>query len=88
MDEDVNQQLAQAQIEALKKQLFMRMLTKDARRRLANIKTANPSFASQLELALIQVLQTGRIQLIDEKTLITLIKQLRGKHQETKIIRR
>lgn len=90
MDEyDLEEQLAQRQqLELLKKQLFLRVLTKEARSRLANIKMANPNFAAQMELVLIQLIQSGRYQKIDEQTLISLIKRVRGREASPKIIRR
>lgn len=75
------------QFEALKKQIFMRVLDDKARSRLSNIRVANPQFAAQVELALIQLIQTGRYTKIDEDTLVTLIKQLRGKVQKPTISR-
>lgn len=66
----------------------MRLLTKEARSRLANIKLANPELGNQLEIALIQLLQSGKIAQIDEQTLITLIKRLKGGPQGTSITRR
>ena len=79
---------AQRQLEVLKKQLFMRMLTTEARSRLSNIKCANPEFGAQIEVALIQIMQSGKMPLIDEKTLISLIKQLRERPLRTNIMRR
>lgn len=89
MDEQAYRQaLAEQQLDVLKKQLFMRLLTKEARSRLANIKLANPELGNQLEIALIQLLQSGKIAQIDEQTLITLIKRLKGGPQGTSITRR
>jgi programmed cell death protein 5 len=79
---------AERQMELLKKQLFMRMLTKEARYRLANIRAANPELAAQVEIALIQLLQTGKLGKVDEQTLITLIKRLKGDVPKTRIMRR
>ena len=87
-EEEYRQAQAERQLDVLKKQLFMRLLTKEARSRLANIKLANPELGDQLEMALIQLLQSGKIQMIDEQTLITLIKRLKGTPQGTIITRR
>jgi programmed cell death protein 5 len=87
-EEEYRQIQSQRQLDVLKKQLFMRLLTKEARSRLANIKLANPELAEQLEIALIQALQSGKIAQIDEQTLITLIKRLKGGPQGTSIMRR
>ncbi len=89
MDEEdyFKQVQAERQLELLKKQLFMRLLTKEARSRLSNIRVANPELAEQVELALIQIIQTGKIQQIDEQTLVTLIKRLKGSVTGTGIVR-
>lgn len=89
MDEEdyFKQMQAERQLELLKKQLFMRLLTKEARSRLSNIRVANPELAEQVELALIQIIQTGKIQQIDEQTLVTLIKRLKGSVTGTGMVR-
>lgn len=75
------------QIEAIKKILFMRILDEKARERLNNIRYANPEFGSQLEAVLLQLVQSGQAKVIDEKTLITIINQIRPPKRETKIVR-
>ena len=87
-EEEFRQAQAERQLELLKKQLFMRMLTREARSRLANIRMSNPELSRQVEIAIIQLLQTGKISKIDEATLITLIKRLKGDVAETGIVRR
>lgn len=73
------------EIEGLKRVLFMRILDDGARRRLNNIRTANPEFAMKLETVLMQIVQSQGPKRIDEETLITLIRQLRPKRRETTI---
>jgi programmed cell death protein 5 len=87
-EQTLKQVQAERQLELLKRQLFLKMLTKEARSRLANIKMANPEFGAQVEIALIQLIQTGKIARIDEETLITLIKQLKGNVSRGTITRR
>ena len=75
------------EFEALKRVLFMRILDDGARRRLNNIRTANPEFAMKVEAALMQVMQSQGPKKIDEETLIKIIRQLRPKRRETTIRR-
>jgi DNA-binding TFAR19-related protein (PDSD5 family) len=76
------------QEEAVKKLLFMRILDEGARRRLNNIRFANPQFAEQVEAMVLQIVQSGRAQRVDEPTLIQLINRLKGPQRETRIIRK
>lgn len=76
------------EVEAAKKILFMRIMDEGARRRLNNIKFANPAFGDQVEAAVFQLIQSGRFRVVDEGTLIRLINQLRGEKRETRIIRK
>jgi programmed cell death protein 5 len=57
------------QIEALKRQLLAKMLTREAFERLARVRMVNPEAAAQVELYLIQLYQTGKIkeEIGDEK---------------------
>ena len=87
------EQLQNAQQEAeIKKQSLMRqILSPEARQRLANIKIVRPDFAQQLELQLIQVAQSGRVQLpISDEMLKRLLTQLMAQQtkRDIKITRR
>ena len=64
------------------------ILEPDARQRLANIRVANPEFARQVEILLIQLYQAGQLpkQLSDEE-LKKILERLRGKKKETTITR-
>lgn len=57
------------QIEAMKKVVLNRIMTKDARERLGRLKLVKPDVASQLELYLIQIYQSGKVegQITDEQ---------------------
>jgi programmed cell death protein 5 len=84
-------QRAQQEAEAQKQALMRQILTPEARQRLANIKIVRPDFASQLEAQLIQVAQSGRVQLpISDETLKKLLAQLMAQQQrrDIKITRR
>ncbi len=82
------QQQQKKQLDALKMQILMNCLTKEARERLANVRIGNPQLAEQVELYLIQAYQQGQIreQIPDDK-LKELLKALTVK-RETKITRR
>jgi programmed cell death protein 5 len=73
------------QIRALLKQI----LTPEARARLANIRLANPSYASQIEALLIQLAQTGRItQKINDEQLKLILSKIGKKKRDFRIIRK
>jgi programmed cell death protein 5 len=50
------------QIEEMKKQILNKILTKEAFERLARVRIANLQLASQAELYLLQLYQSGKIQ--------------------------
>lgn len=76
------------QLEALKRVLFLRILDEGARNRLNNIRAVNREFAEQVEMAIMQLVQSGRVKQVSEEQLIQLIKRLRGPTRETRIVRR
>jgi programmed cell death protein 5 len=57
------------QLEAMKKQLLTGILTREALERLSRVRMVSPQVAAQLEVYLIQLQQTGRLQekITDEK---------------------
>ena len=63
--EELQQQIAQAQQADYenKKYLIMRkILSVEGRQRLENIRIVKPQFAEQIEMQLIQLLQTGKLR--------------------------
>lgn len=75
-------------LEELKKEILLKILTKDARERLANVRIANPKLAEQVELYLIQLYQQGLLkESVSDEKLKELLKSLIQK-KETKIIRK
>ncbi len=77
-----------AHIEAMKKQIMRKILTRDAFERLGRVRTVNPVLALQLETYLIQVYQTGQLkETIDDKKLKQILEALNVK-KEIKIKKR
>lgn len=59
---DPNQLQQMQQLEALKRQVLGRMLSKEAFERLGRVRSVNPELAAQAELYLLQIYQTGKIK--------------------------
>jgi len=78
----------QQQVEKQKQSIIRRILTPEARQRLTNIRMVKPEFAEELEMQLIQLAQSGRLQgpVTDEQLKKTL-EQLQGQRREIKIRR-
>jgi programmed cell death protein 5 len=84
-------ELEQAREEAAaqKQALMRRILTPEARQRLANLKIVRPDYVEQLELQLIQLAQTGRVKIpITDAILKRLLTQLQSGKQRDITIRR
>ena len=81
-----DQQRAAADAEAQKQTLMRRLLTPEARLRLANIKMVRPEFGQQLEQELVQLAQTGRVPLpITDDQLKKLLVQIEGQQKKREI---
>jgi len=80
------QQRAAAEAEAQKQALMRRLLTPEARQRLANIKMVRLEFGQQLELELAQLAQSKRVPLpITDEQLKRLLAQIEGQQQKRDI---
>ena len=78
----------QQQVEVQKQALLKKIMTPEARQRLANIKMVRPDFADQLELQLIQLAQGGRVKLpISDKQLKDALARLQSQRRDIKIRR-
>lgn len=72
----------------MKKGFLRKILTREALERLGRVKLANPILASQLELYLIQIHQTGQLkEVIDDKKLKEILSVL-TERKKTKIRRK
>ena len=79
-------QRAQQEAQAQKQALMRKILTPEARQRLANIKMVRPDYASQLEMQLIQVAQSGRVALpITDEMLKRLLTQIQSQQNQRDI---
>jgi programmed cell death protein 5 len=58
---DLNQMKQMEQIEALKKQILSKILSKEAYERLGRVRSVNPELSSQAELYLLQIYQSGKL---------------------------
>src|SRR5213593_1176258 len=79
---------AQQQVERQKQAIIRRILTPEARQRLTNIRMVKPEFAEDLEMQLIQLAQSGRLQgQITDEQLKRTLQQLQSQKKEIKIRR-
>jgi len=73
----MNGDAQQEQMEAMKKIVLNSILTKEAKERLGRLKLVKPDLAAQLELYLIQIYQSGKMegQVTDEqlKTILEML---------------
>lgn len=77
------------QLEKQKKQLLRKILTADARSRLSNLRLAKPDFTEKIELQLIQIARTGRIDLpITDDQLQKILKKFQSNKKSIDIKRK
>ena len=93
IQQQAQQQAAQEeqakQFEMQKQSVLRQILTPEARDRLANIKLANPQMAEGVEMQLIQLAQSGRLQgVIDDAMLRNILAQIAPQKREITIQRR
>jgi programmed cell death protein 5 len=76
----IQQQAQLKQTEEALKSIMLKILTKNARERLNNLKIVKPELALQLEIYLAQLYQSGQIkEQITEQQLILILKNLSNK---------
>lgn len=75
------------EIRAQRAAVLRQLLTPEARSRLTNLRMVKPAFAEQLENELIRLAQVNRLPEvpITDKTLKTMLSQLRARQRDTKI---
>ncbi|MDR0912497.1 MAG: DNA-binding protein [Methanobrevibacter sp.] len=84
-----NQQRMVQELEMQKRQAMTQILTPEARSRLANLRLAKPEFVDQIEIQLIQLVQSGQVrnQITDDQ-LKDLLKRLTAPKRKTNITRK
>ncbi len=76
-------------MEMQRQNALRQILTPEARERLARIRLANPQMADSVEMQLIQLAQSGRLQgVIDDTMLRNILGQIAPQHREITIERR
>jgi programmed cell death protein 5 len=86
--EEQRQTEARRQFEAQKQAVLKQILTPEARQRLTNIRMVKPEFADQIEVQLIQLVQTGRIKVpISDDQLKEALAKLQSQRKEIRIRR-
>lgn len=77
------------QMEMQKQAILRQILTPDARDRLSNIRVANPELSNMVEMQLIQLAQSGRLQgVVTDDMLRNILRQVAPQHREITIERR
>jgi programmed cell death protein 5 len=88
MGDEQKQAQQEQELEAQKQALLRQILSPEARQRLTNLALIKPEFTEQLELQLIQLAQSGRLQIpVSDAQLKQLLVQLQSRKRETKIRR-
>lgn len=84
MDYPDMQKAQQEELEKAKKDALRNILTKDAMERLGRVRLVNPLLTQQLELYLLQLLQTGQVkERIDDAKLREILTLLSEKKKWT-----
>ena len=86
----MNEEQQKVLAEAMKQEILRKILSKEAKERLGRVRLANPVFATQLEMYLLQLYQMGQIKkTIDDATLKKLLSSLiQKKDRKIKIIKK
>ena len=73
-------------VDAQRKRILSQILTSEARQRIANIKMVRPEFADSIELQLMQLAQTGRLESkVTDEQLKQILKQITQRKREGRI---
>lgn len=77
------------QMEMQKQAILRQIVTPEARDRLANVKVANPDLANAVEMQLIQLAQSGRLNdMVTDAMLKNILRQVAPQRREINIERR
>ena len=79
----------QQQVEATMQAILRRILEPEARQRLNNLKMVKPEYVSQIELQLIQLVQSNKVKTpISDELLKEILTRLQSQRRDIKITRR
>ncbi|MEM1506690.1 MAG: DNA-binding protein [Candidatus Bathyarchaeia archaeon] len=88
MLQEKEEEEARRREEAQRQVILRRILTPEARQRLANLKMVRPDFAAQLEAQLIQIAQQGLVKIpIEDEQLKEILRKLQESRREIRIRR-
>lgn len=77
------------QFEQQKKQALLRILTPEARQRLANLRLTKPDVVNAIEMQLIQLAESRQIQIpVSDATVKQILQSMTGKKREIHITRK
>lgn len=80
MQESVHQHIQQQQMEEALRQMRLHVLEPKARERLNNLKLVKPELATQLELYLAQLYQSGQMKgRITDEQMVSILKKISAK---------
>lgn len=89
MDQEEMEEEQKKELEKQKKRLLRKILTSDARSRLSNLRIARPEFTERIELQLIQLARTGRVDLpMNDEQLRKILKKLQESKKSINIKRK
>ncbi len=90
MDQSASHQIEQLKkVEEMKKQIFGKILAKEAYERLSRVRAVNPELAGQVELYLLQIYQSGKLKgSVDDMQLKDVLRFLSSNLQKQTTIRR
>jgi programmed cell death protein 5 len=78
----------QQELKTQKQSILRKILTPEARQRLTNIRMVKPEFATQLEMQLVQLAQTGKVRIpIGDDQLKEALVHLQSQKREIRIRR-
>jgi programmed cell death protein 5 len=82
------QEFVQRQLESVKKSMFQKFLSREARQRLATVRMAHPALAEQVEMALLDAAQSGMIkEEISELQIRAVLERAAAEKKNFKLIR-
>lgn len=89
MEQEEQEDQRKQELEKQKKQILRQILTSEARSRLSNLRMARPDFTERVELQLIQIARTGRVNLpINDEQLQEILKKLQDSKKSINIRRK